>query len=93
MNYSTYLKYIFNVKIQLFVRQSLTRIHIRIRICRIGLAPWNRIRIEVKRWIRIRNEINADPQNGRTAKNSKLVETEAKAGRKSTLIIIGYRPS
>jgi hypothetical protein len=31
---------------------------------RIGLAPWNRIRIE----------IIADPQHGRKAKNSQLVE-------------------
>ncbi len=32
------------VKIQLLLRQSLTRIWIRIRMDRMGLAPWIRIR-------------------------------------------------
>jgi len=57
--YGTNIKYIFQVKIQLFVKaKSLTRFRIR-----IGLAPWIRIRPEIKCWIRIRIETYADPQH------------------------------
>jgi hypothetical protein len=48
--------YIFRVKIQLFVTTRFKwdpDLH--------GLAPWIRIRIEIKRWIRIRIEISVDP--------------------------------
>jgi hypothetical protein len=38
----------------------MTRIWIGIRMERIGLAPWIRIRIRLKSWIQIRNETNAD---------------------------------
>jgi hypothetical protein len=55
----TYFKYIFHLKLNFLWLQSLTRIRIWIRI---GLAPWIRICIEIKWWIRIRIEANADPQ-------------------------------
>ncbi len=58
MTSTTYTKYIFYIKLQLFVTASMTRILIWIRI---GLAPW--IRKEVKSLIWIRIETNADPQH------------------------------
>jgi hypothetical protein len=56
----TYFKYVFHVKIQLFMSLQPDRIRIR-----IGLAPWIRIRIEIKSWIRnrVRIEANANPQH------------------------------
>jgi hypothetical protein len=52
------MKYIFYVKIQLCVTATLTRIQ-----SRTGLAPFIRIHIEVKSWIRIRIKTNADAQH------------------------------
>jgi hypothetical protein len=40
----------------------MTRIWIGIRMERIGLAPWIRIRIGLKSWIHIRYETNVDPK-------------------------------
>jgi hypothetical protein len=61
----TYFRYIFHVKIPLFVSLNLSRIRIRLQI-RIVSALWIRIRIEIKSWIQIRIETNADSQ---TVKN------------------------
>ncbi len=58
----THIKYIFHVKIQLFVKAKSYQELVRIRI---ALVAWIRIwiRIEVKSWIRIRIGTNADPKH------------------------------
>jgi hypothetical protein len=51
------MKYTFHVKFQLFVtaKSEDPDTH--------GLAPWIRMRIEVKSWIRIHIETSADPKH------------------------------
>jgi hypothetical protein len=62
-----YFNYIFHVNIQLFVTLMSDQDpdpHGSALIL-FGCASWNRIRIriEIKSWIRIRNETNADPHH------------------------------
>ncbi len=65
------LKYIFHVKIELFV--TLKSDHD--PDPDPFLAPWTRIRIhiEIKSWIQIRIQTNADPQNCLRLRHSSLV--------------------
>ncbi len=62
--YGTYIKNIFHVKIQLFVTETSDH---DLDPDPHRLAPWIRIRIwiriEVKSWIWIRIETNADPEH------------------------------